>query len=296
MERKQVLIVANPCSGKGKTPKVAHKVLKIVNEHGFDASLKFTTKSGDAKSYAEHDEFEMIIVIGGDGTLNEVVSGLVVAERSDVSVGYIPMGSTNDFARSLKIPRKWRKALDIILEGEAKPIDVCRFNDRYFIYVAAYGIFAETSCSVRQKFKNSFGYFAYLFRGIGEVFRKNNYHVKLEIGDRVIDDYYALLGFGNTRSLGGVLKFKDEIVDFCDGAFEVLLVKKPKGIKQLSRMLKRFSKSDWQGDGLELIHSNKVKVYKTAENMLWSLDGEKCLINEDVEVENIKHAINLIVK
>ena len=110
----------------------------------------------------------------------------------------------------------------------------------------------------------------------------------------MIDDYYALLGFGNTRSLGGIVKFKDSVVEMGDGLFEIILVKNPKSICQLSRMINRFARSDWQGDGLEMIHANKAKVYIENE-MLWSLDGEKHIIPEDIEIKNLHKAVRLIV-
>ena len=294
MEKTNLVIIANPCAGKGKARRIAPKVASVLAQANYCVTLKFTQAKGDAREFAKSDDFDVVVVVGGDGTLNEVVSGLIEGGRVDVSLGYIPMGRTNDFARSLKIPRKWKKSLKIILNRNEEYIDICKFNENYFAYVAAYGIFAETSCSVNQKAKNLFGYLAYLIRGAREVFRKNNYHIKLEVDGRVIDDYYALLGFGNTRSLGGIVKFKDSVVEMGDGLFEILLVKNPKSIWQLSRMINRFARSDWQGDGLEMIHANKAKVYIENE-MLWSLDGEKHIITEDIEIKNLHNAVRLIV-
>ena len=295
MKEKNLVIIANPCAGREKARRIAPKVAGMLAEVGCKVTLKFTQAKGDAREFAKEKGFDVVVVIGGDGTLNEVVSGLIDSQNNDVEVGYIPMGSTNDFARSLKISRHWRRALKTIISGEAQFIDICRFNDDYFAYVAAHGIFAETSCSVKQKFKNLFGYLAYLIRGAGEVFRKNNYHIKLELENRTIDDNYALLAFGNTRSLGGILKFKDDVVAMSDGLFEILLVKNPKSFWQLSRMLKRFAKSDWMGDGLEMIQASKAKVLVEKE-MLWSLDGEKYMMNENIEVENLHNVVKLIVK
>lgn len=294
MEKKNVLIIANPCSGKGRARKVAPKVFCIFQQAGFNTTLKYTEKRGDALNFASELGYDMIVAIGGDGTLNETISG-VVSVNNDVSVGYVPMGSTNDFAKSMGIPSKWKKAVDVIINGNEKAIDICRFNDRFFSYVAAHGIFAETSCSVSQKLKNKIGHLAYLLLGVKEVFRKNNYPIKIEVDGQVIDDTYAFLGFGNTKSIGGILKFKDEYVEMSDGLFEVLLVKNPKSLWQLSRMINRFNKSEWQGDGLEMLHAKKVKVY-TSEEMLWSLDGEKYVINTDSEIENLPQAVRIRVK
>ena len=295
MGKGNLLIIANPCSGKGKARKIAPKVASALAEAGYAVSLKFTEKRGDAQYFASEIGFDVIVAIGGDGTLNEVVGGIVATGKKDISLGYIPLGSTNDFARSVGIPKNWRRAIRLIVEGAEKEIDVCKFNDDYFAYVAAYGMFAETSCSVSQKLKNKLGHLAYLLLGVKEVFRKNNYHIKIEVDGRLIDDTYAFLGFGNTKSIGGVLRFKDDVVEMSDGLFEVLLVKYPKNLWQLSRMLKRFSRSEWQGDGLEMIHAKKAKVY-VENDMLWSLDGEKRILKTDFEVENIPKAIKLRVK
>lgn len=295
MNKGNLLIIANPCSGRGKARKIAPKVEQRLKDAGFLVNLLYTEKSGDATNFASTIGYDVVVAIGGDGTLNETISGLVGAERKDVTLAYIPLGSTNDFARSIGIPRNWRKAVDVIIDGNEQRIDVCRFNDRFFCYVGAYGMFAETSCSVSQKLKNKLGHLAYLLLGVKEVFRKNNYPIKIEVDGRPIEDTYAFLGFGNTKSIGGILRFKDEVACMSDGLFEVLLVKYPKSLWQLSRMLKKFSRSEWQGDGLEMYHAKKAKIF-TTEKMLWSLDGEKYIVEKDSEVEIIPSAIKIKVK
>ena len=295
MDKGNLLIIANPCSGKGKSRKIAPKVFLSLENAGYNVTLKYTQKRGDAINFASQLGFDVIVAIGGDGTLNETISGIVGSGNLNVVLGYVPMGSTNDFARSMSIPTKWKKAVDVIINGRNKAIDICKFNDRFFSYVAAHGIFAETSCSVSQKLKNKLGHLAYLLLGVKEVFRKNNYPIKIEVDGRLIDDTYAFMGFGNTKSIGGILKFKDEIVEMSDGLFEILLVKYPKNLWQLSRMIKKFNKSEWQGDGLEMIHASKVKLF-TTEPMLWSLDGEKYVVESDSVIEALPSIINIRVK
>lgn len=294
MERGKLVIIANPCSGKGKAKKIAPKALKEFWAVGYDASLMFTERRGDAEHFAMETDAKIVVAIGGDGTLNETISGVAKNPEKEISLGYIPMGSTNDFARSVGIPTKWKKCVEVIADGNSKKIDICKFNERYFSYVAAYGMFAETSCSVSQKLKNKIGHLAYILLGVKEVFRKNNYPVRIEVDGNLIEDTYAFVGFGNTKSIGGILKFKDEYVEMSDGLFEVLLVKYPKSLWQLSRMIKRFNKSEWQGDGLEMLHAKKVKLY-VDKQMLWSLDGEKYMLDKDSEIEVIPQAIQIRV-
>lgn len=294
-DKGSLLIIANPCSGKGKALKIAPKVKRILMDAGYDVDLVFTRCSGDAIELASIKPHKTIVAIGGDGTLNEVISGIMKSARVDVAVGYIPLGSTNDFARSVGIPRKWRKAAQCIAIGVERAVDICKFGDRYFSYVAAHGIFAETSCSVSQKLKNKIGHLAYILFGVKEVFRKNNYPIKIEIDGRLIEDSYAFLGIGNTKSIGGILKFDDDSANISDGLFEVLMFKYPKNLWQLSRMLKKVSRSDWQGDGLEMYHARKAKIYPKQE-MLWSLDGEKLILDKESEIEIIPNAIKIKVK
>ena len=291
----KLLIIANPCSGKGKAKKLAPKIAKRFSEYGYDVNLMYTNMRGDAKDFASAEDYSMVVAIGGDGTLNETINGVMASGKNTNSlVGYIPMGSTNDFASSMKIPTKWKKAVDVIANGKDLCIDIARFNDRYFTYVAGYGMFTQTSCTASQKLKNKLGHFACLLLGVKEVFKKNNYPIKIEVDGELVEGEYAFLGFGNTKSIGGVLKFKDDIVEISDGKFEVLLVKYPKNLWHLSRMLKKFMKSDWQGDGLTMLHGSKAKIF-TDKEMLWSLDGEKLIINEDAEIEMINKAIKIRV-
>ena len=291
---KSVLIIANPCSGKSKGAKVAPKVQKKLISEGYETQLMFTRSHGDAVTLAKSATQDIVVCIGGDGTLNETITGLVES-GSKSSLGYIPLGSTNDFAKSMGIPRRWKNALKEILEGSEQEIDVCKFNEKYFAYVAAYGIFAETSCSVSQKIKNKIGRMAYVLFGAREVFSGKSYHICMDVEGKRIDDTYAFVGFGNTRSIGGLLKFRDSVVQMADGLFEVILVKYPKSVGQLTRMVKKFYKSDWQGDGLELYHTKEVKVYNQ-ESMLWSLDGEKNILTTDAEVLILPKAIKIIIK
>lgn len=295
MENKNVLVIINPCSGKGKGVKIEPKIKSALESAGFSCDVIFTERSGHATELASNASQDMVVAVGGDGTLNEVITGLVENKTHLPTLGYIPLGSTNDFAKSMKIPFCWKKALDVIISGAPQTIDICKFNDKYFSYVAAYGMFAKTSCSVSQKIKNRLGHLAYILFGIKEIFKKHNYKINIEVDGETIQDSYAFLGLGNTKSIGGLLRFKDEVVQMSDGLFEVLLVKYPKSLRQLTRMIKRFNTSEWVDDGLELCYAKEVKIYNNGE-MLWSLDGEKYLLNGDAVVSIVPNAINIITE
>lgn len=289
MEETKGLLIINPCSGKGKAKKCAQKIKTLFGKSGYDMELVFTSKRGDAEKLAkEASGVDIIVCVGGDGTLNEIVNGLM-ANENKIPVGYIPMGSTNDFASSIGIPKNYKKAVKFIVSGKDKELDICKFNNRYLAYVGAAGLFTETSCSTSQKIKNRLGRFAYFLFGIKELFNKKKVHLKFKIENEIIEDDFLFVAIGNTRQIGGVLKFKGNVVQLTDGFFELLLIKYPKNIFQLSRAVKLYNRKLWDTETLRMIHAKEVTVYDE-DNVLWTLDGEKYLGKEK------EHRVKLVPK
>lgn len=271
--KKSLLLVVNPNSGKTKAKKLLPKIITLLEESNYDITVKQTEKSGDAKDFVK-DAFyyDLVVCVGGDGTLNEVVSGFII-NKIDTPLGYIPMGSTNDFARSLKLPTNYKKAIKDIVTGSDYKIDACKFNDRYFIYVASVGIFTKTSCSISQKIKNKLGRLAYIFGGAKEVFTAKPISLKIEVENQIIEDDFLLVAIGNTRSVGGVLKFDENLVKFTDGKFELILFKYPQNLGKIFKVVKNYRKKKFDDENFRIIQSEKVKIFQKSEN-LWSLDGE----------------------
>lgn len=289
MGNKKGLIIVNPCSGKGKAKKCAPKIKTLFENANYQMELYYTQSQGDAeRKTAQTSGIELVVCVGGDGTLNEVVNGLM-QNKNKISVGYIPMGSTNDFATSIGIPKNYKKAVKFILDGQDKALDICKFNDRYLTYVSACGLFTETSCSTSQKIKNKLGRFAYFLFGIKELFNHKKTHLKIEVNNEIIEDDFLFVAIGNTRQIGGVLKFKGNIVQLTDGYFELLLIKYPQNIFQLSKAVKMYNRKLWDTDTLRMIHAKELTIYDE-ENVLWTLDGEKYL------GESKEHKVELIPK
>ena len=175
---KKMLFVMNPVAGMRRAAKYLTDILSLYNRAGYEITVYMTGKQGDAVSVVEEKarQVDIIVCCGGDGTFNEVVSGLLRA-GADTPIGYIPAGSTNDFANSLHLSPSILQAAQDILDGEPTPYDVGSFAGRYFSYVASFGLFTRTSYSTPQNFKNIVGHMAYLLSSIQELSSIRKYHV-----------------------------------------------------------------------------------------------------------------------
>ena len=270
-----MLIVANPCSGKGKARKCIGKIINWFSEAGFAITLSFTTCQGEASSLvgelAKDNDF--IVCVGGDGTVNEVINGMI--ENSiKKPIGYIPMGCTNDFASSLGISKNIKKTVKQIIEGTPKTIDVCKINDKYFAYVASFGLFAKSSSTSEQKLKNRLGYFAYVLLGAKEIFNAPVINAKFKINGEEQQGKYILGAVCNTRSVGGIIKLKDEDAQMNDGKFELLCVNYPKSLFEMFKTLRDVKKRRWD-TGRVLFKSMTELDVEYISTDYWSLDGEK---------------------
>ena len=290
-----VLMIVNPVSGRGILKQKLWKILDLYSSNGVITNVVFTSKRGDATEFAKNcpPEIETVICSGGDGTLNEVICGLMENPHQH-KLGYIPTGTTNDLAKSLGISKDPIRAATDILEGNTEKIDIGSFSGRYFNYVASFGAFTEASYNTPQGAKNLLGHFAYVLEGIKSVAHIKPYDVKFTFDDTVIEGEFIFAAISNTTSIGGVLKLKDTLVALNDGKFELLVVRKPKNIIQLNKILTEVLSQKFSGDLVSLFHASKITV-ECKNSFDWTLDGE-CHHGSDFEViENVSQAINLIV-
>ncbi len=293
MENKtRIKLIINPNSGKGKAGELAEKIVGKFESVGISVSLYLTKAKDDAKELAKTvDDEDIVVCVGGDGTLNEVVNGMMQREKK-VPLGYIPMGSINDFARSARIPRRWDKAVDNIINGKDVEIDVGKFNDRYFTYVAAAGIFTKTSYTTSQKLKNKFGKIAYLLLGIQDLFEYRKMHLKIEVDGVEYEEDFLFVAACNTKSMGSIVKFKDEFVQLNDGNLDLLLIKYTRNIFKLAKGVHDYNRKRWNTDLLKFVHAKEIKVYDR-NNVTWTLDGEG---SEFLDcIDNVSH-ISIINK
>ncbi len=279
--------------------KAKSTILDVILEFqrsGFEVTVMPTEKRGHATEItarAEVDGFETVVCFGGDGTLNETICGLMRI-GSKLPLGYIPAGSTNDFAVSMKLSNVPKKAAEMIVKGQVNPIDIGSFNgDRYFTYVACFGAFTATSYNVSQGFKNALGHFAYVLGSVKELTSIKSYDATIKMDDLTVSGEYIFVSITNSTSVAGIVKLKEELVDMSDGMFEVALVKRPRNIIELNKIITAITTSNFNNGQIEFYKSSKVEVIYDGK-LDWSLDGEHAESEGTVTVENIEHGISFL--
>ena len=231
----RMLFIFNPRSGKGQIRNKLMDIIDVFVKGGYEVVVHPTQGVKDAEKMAKSmaEEVDLIVCSGGDGTLDEVVTGLMEI-GANVPLGYIPAGSTNDFASSLEIPRDMVKAAQDIVDGHLFSVDVGSFNEDNFIYVAAFGMFTDVSYETSQDLKNILGHLAYVMEGAKRIFDVKTYHLCVEANGEVHEGDYIYGMITNSHSIGGFRNLVGNDVEMDDGLFEVTLIKKPKntaGIK-----------------------------------------------------------------
>ena len=294
MEKKKLLFVFNPFSGKGQIKSKLYSVIDCFVKAGYEVTVYPTQHPQDAQQLVEAQagRYDLVVCCGGDGTLSATVDRLL-RSGEEVKLGYIPAGSTNDFANFLGLPKEPAEAADLIVDGEAKPIDAGRFGERHFIYVASFGAFTQTSYATTQNLKNSLGHLAYIIEGIKELPQLKSYAVRAETAEGgVYEGEYLFGALSNSTSLGGIIKMSAEKVDPADGLFELALVKKPKSLYELNRILLALMGGQVDEELITFVHTAGA-AFACAEPMPWSLDGEYVSGGTDVRAEVLPGALKL---
>ena len=291
-----MLFVFNPKAGKGKIKTHLLDIVDIFSSHDYEIIIRSTQAPRDAyekaKEYA--NSVDMIVCSGGDGTLDEVVTGIMEAESS-VPIGYIPAGSTNDFANSLFMPKNMTKVAEMIMEEELYHCDIGRFNQKTFAYVAAFGLFTDVSYETDQDLKNVLGHVAYVLEGVKRLFDIKSYHMKVTSDEVQAEDDFIVGMITNSRSVGGFKNLTGKNVDMNDGLFEVTLIAHPKNPLQLKEIITALVMAE---DNTDLIYSFKTKklTIESDEEVPWTLDGEFGGDHSYVDIENRHKALNLYLK
>ncbi len=294
---KKLLIIMNPCSGKKKANSLLTDIISVFNRGGYEVTVHITASRGDAATVAAQrgKSFDLLVCIGGDGTFNEVITGLYTT-GSKTPIGYIPSGSTNDFANSLCLSRDPIVAARDIVKGAAHKFDIGLFNNRCFSYIASFGAFTRTSYTTPQSMKNLLGHTAYLLAGVKEFTSIRSHRVKFTAEDGcVYEDDYIFGAISNSTSLAGILTLDPGIVDMNDGRFELLLVRKPRSALELGDCILALKTQDYNSPMLTLVSTPSVLV-ETADELDWTLDGEYEKGNTFCTVTNIHSAVNLILR
>ncbi len=239
--------------------------------------------------------FDTVICAGGDGTLNEVVTGLLRSDKR-LPLGYIPAGSTNDFSRTLELSSEPVKASNAIINGSPMPLDIGRFGkDRYFCYIASFGAFTAASYNATTEMKNTFGHFAYLLEGLKDLPNIKAHRVRVKTENRTISGNFIFGSVSNTKSVGGVVKLNEEStqINLNDGLFEVTLIREPQNPLDLNKIVGGIAAGDFSSDIFEFFKADRVE-FTIGKSVPWTLDGEKASTDGTVVIENLHNAVSIL--
>lgn len=297
---KKLLFVYNPRAGKEMLKPRLSDVLDIFVKAGYEVTVHPTQAYRDAyyqiKEY-EVGKYDLIACSGGDGTIDEVATGMMKRRemgKDVVPVGYIPAGTTNDFAKSLHIPRKPLAAADNAVKGVPFPCDIGKFNDSVFVYIAAFGIFTDVSYETDQAVKNVLGHMAYILEGAKRIFNIPSYEIKVEHDGEVIEDEFIFGMVTNSRSVGGFSNMVGKNIVFDDGLFEVTLIKTPKNPIALQEIIAALLIEQVDTKHMYTFKTKKI-TFDSVEEIPWTLDGEFGGEQDYVEIENVQKAMEIMV-
>lgn len=271
------------------------RVIETLSAGGYDISVYPTKCRGDATkriTAIKENEFDIIVVCGGDGTLNEVITGLMTS-KIRCTLGYIPSGTLNEWSAGLQISRNIPQAAKDILSGGEIDLDIGMFGDKYFSYTASFGAFTEASYSAPQDIKNVLGQAAYFFEGIKSLGNIKPIHLKFVCEEREIEGDFLFGAISNSMSVGGIVKFSEAAVRLNDGLFEVMLIRNPENILKFQSVVDGILRQDLTRDGIEFFHTKEITVIG-GDDIAWTLDGEYCAGSNKVTVKNIPSALHLI--
>ena len=294
--KKKVLFIVNPKSGKGSIRSKLLDIVDIFVKAEFDLTLYISQSAGDARAKAKEVEgrYELVICSGGDGTLDEVISGMMECEKRS-AIGYIPCVSTNDFAHSLKIPTSMTKAAEHIAAWKEFPCDIGRFNDDYFVYIAAFGLFTDVSYETSQDVKNVLGHLAYILEGMKKLTEIKSYPMKVESEEMTVEGNFLFGMVTNSTSVGGFRNITGKHVHLDDGVFEVTLIKTPQNILELNEIIQAVIAGKSENNKYFYQFRSKAVKFISGDPVAWTLDGEFGGYHEVVDVKNDKQALSLLV-
>ena len=293
---KRMLLILNPNAGQKLGRRYLPEMISLLTHAGYFITVYVTERRGDAADFTlvHGNAFEVITACGGDGTLNEVITGLLRGGHHPL-LGYIPCGSTNDFAAGLNIPSDPLQACRAIAEGTPRLLDVgCFGKDRYFSYTASFGAFTAVSYSTPQNVKNVIGHAAYILEGIRSLADIRPIHLRVTADDQVFENDFLFGAVCNSTSLGGVLKLENSQVHMNDGLFESLLIPFPADLLALNQILTALRTHVYEDPHLVFIRASRF-LFETSSDHSWTLDGEEAPGKPIVLIQNLHSAVSLLV-
>jgi len=289
-----MMLIVNPFSGRGISRFAIGTIVSQLCSNGYFVTVYFSGEHSPgelAYEYSKHHE--LVVCAGGDGTLSSVVSGLMRAGVS-IPVGYIPTGTANDVATTLALSKLPSEAVQTIINGKPRPLDIGLFSERYFTYIAAFGAFTGVAYTTPQNAKRSLGHFAYVLGGLADVSTIKARRTIVEYDENVIEGEFIFGAVVNSTSVAGLVKLDPKRVDLADGLFEIVLVRQPVDLAAFLDILASLAKQSYDGDNMQLLHASQVK-FTFEEDVAWTVDGENGGLHKEVEIKNCHRAVSIIV-
>ncbi len=291
---KRALVIINPRAGVKKAKKDMFEIVDRLSQKGYSVSAQTTTQRGDGtrfiKEYGENQD--LIVCCGGDGTLNEVINGVMDAGLK-TAIGYVPAGTSNDFARTLQLPKKAEKCMDLILANWPRPYDIGAFNQRSFTYIASLGAFTKVSYSTPQKIKNALGHTAYLLEGVKEIGTISPFEASFTANGETYEGEFLFGSISNSTSIAGLFRLNRLDVRLDDGEFELMLIRNPKNVNDLRGILQNLVQGKYDPRFVVFTHAKEI-TFKSPTPLAWTLDGESGGEHTEAHISVRHNAINII--
>lgn len=296
--KKQILVIVNPCAGQGKINKYIPDICENLEKQGYELEVKYTSENNNGEkiicNYIRY--IDTVVVCGGDGTINEVINGIIKCNKK-INVTFIPFGTTNDFAKTVKIPINKLKLSKKLSKYQKQNIDIGSFNNKYFYYVAAFGLFTNISYTTKQKDKNKLGRIAYIkdalnsYKGVKKI---KSYKATIVTDNEIIKDEFIYGSITNSISIAGFKWFKKNNFKIDDGLFEIILIKKPKNFKGLLKVFFSVLRKKYDQKNIFYMKSKHMKI-DFEEVVDFTLDGEFGGSVKEVLIENNRSKIGIMV-
>jgi YegS/Rv2252/BmrU family lipid kinase len=294
--KKKLLFIYNPHAGKGKIKSWLSDIIELFVKHDYEVTVYTTLKKESGTKIVEEclekETYDQIVCSGGDGTLNEVISG-IMKSNANIPVGYIPSGTTNDFAYTLTLPKHMLKAAKVAIKGKEFPFDVGVINGKYFTYTAAFGLFTDASYETPQTTKNLLGRLAYFLEGVKRLPNWKSYSLEITCGDTFIEDNFIFGMVTNSISVGGFkgLTGKDVLLD--DGIFEGIFIKTPQNVLDFQSMVNDLLTGKLNSDHIYYFPVKDIQIV-SQEPIPWSTDGEFGGEYNKINIQIIKQALSIM--
>ena len=291
------MVLVNPNAGRSGYKTTLGGVLQVFSQGGFTPTVFFTQGPGEAPGLVQRNapDYDLVVCLGGDGTFSETCAGMMRLGERKRPVGYIPLGTTNDVARTLKIAQKPAQAAAQILRGKPVPFDIGGFGeDAYFTYVAGFGAFTDVSYGTPQESKQALGHLAYMLEGMRRLASITSSHAIVEYDEGVVEDDFLFGAATNTLSVGGLVHLGEDEQCLSDGLFEVLLIRQPKDVLETSEIISGILSSNFSGPNVLFFKSRELRVMFD-KPVAWTRDGEDGGCHRDVYIHNCHPGVEIIV-